>query len=111
MTSPIIGKDNETSVYRQFEIFDLITLVIKEISSQLEKPKADMQKLSKNSWRTLRSEMNSAAAKKCKQGKAGLQKEIILSKYKKFDQDARDYEQGTVFKWKQNNDWRCTVLL
>ncbi len=43
MTSPIIGKDNETSVYRQFEIFDLITLVIKEISSQLERKKTKQE--------------------------------------------------------------------
>nr|XP_055053667.1 uncharacterized protein LOC129438772 isoform X2 [Misgurnus anguillicaudatus] len=103
---PILGKDNEAFCDRWSEIlnkcsFDLMTLTIQELSSNLAVLRSEIAEVKlKLSKEVTDPDKLKRLMEVCDNKKTELTMEITAVKRNKFERDTMDYEKGHVYQWK-----------
>lgn len=102
---PILGKDNEAFCDRWSEIlnkcsFDLMTLTIQELSSNLVELRCEIAEVKQKLSKEVTDPDKLKLMEICDNKKSELTMEITTIKRNKFESDTIDYEKGHVYQWK-----------
>lgn len=103
--APAFGLHNEEFCTRWCEIlnkcsFDLMALVIKETTKQLETTKLEYERMEIQLGELVTKSKLTELKKELEHQRAELSKEIKMNKRVKFTRDMSDYQQSKVYFWK-----------